>query len=262
MIKIEIAGFPVSIETANVKFGREILNRYKKFLSKKKPVLNIKIQNVYSKIRDSKGVEIKKHGNGFFIQYRSSSAIVDFRLKRVCIKMYQKNIYIFDSLLRIIYSLVLVNKKGFLIHSAGVLSGKNGYIFTGKSESGKSTIIKLIENTGSKEFIPMGDEILAVKKHKNIWRVFSTPFKGEIEHSFPNISGSVAKVFFIIKDKKTYCRQLDTKDALQQLLPNVIFFCKDKALMQDVFNVCCNFVQDISCYDLHFQKNNLFLKYL
>ena len=51
--------------------------------------------------------------------------------------------YAIDSVLRIVYSLLLVERGGFLFHSASAIAGPNAYLFAGPSGSGKTTMCRI-----------------------------------------------------------------------------------------------------------------------
>lgn len=70
-----------------------------------------------------------------------------------------------------------LNGIGTFIHSCGIADGEKGYIFTGPSEEGKSTIAKL-----SNPKTVLSDEMVLLRKSNNgRKKVYGTPFNGELE---------------------------------------------------------------------------------
>jgi len=70
-----------------------------------------------------------------------------------------------------------LNGIGTFIHSCGIADGEKGYVFTGPSEEGKSTIAKL-----SYPKTVLSDELVLLRKSNNgRKKVYGTPFNGKLE---------------------------------------------------------------------------------
>ncbi|MGB0035547.1 MAG: hypothetical protein WBP79_08750, partial [Candidatus Acidiferrales bacterium] len=51
--------------------------------------------------------------------------------------------YALDSLLRILLTMILLPRRGFLLHAATVVREGRAYVFMGRSGAGKSTVASL-----------------------------------------------------------------------------------------------------------------------
>jgi hypothetical protein len=70
-----------------------------------------------------------------------------------------------------------LNGIGTFIHSCGIADGEKGYVFTGPSEEGKSTIAKL-----SYPKTVLSDKLVLLRKSNNgRKKVYGIPFNGELE---------------------------------------------------------------------------------
>lgn len=168
-----------------------------------------------------------------------------------------KNIYLFDSMLRIFYSVFLLKFNGFLLHSSGIISNGKSFIFCGKSGAGKTTIAKKASN-----FDLLSDEIVAIRKIDNFWHAFGTPFRGEINKSGRNLSSRIKSVFFLNKSNYLSCEKLSKKEVLENLMQNVLFFINEHNLKEKVFNICCDFAEEVNGNKLSFALDDSINEFL
>jgi len=82
-----------------------------------------------------------------------------------------------DAFLRSFISHRLLLRGGLMLHSAGLVKGGRAYIFPGKSGAGKSTLAKLALARGAEV---VSDEINLLLPARGGWRVFGSPFWGEM----------------------------------------------------------------------------------
>lgn len=243
-------------------FLNKMINKYKFFIEKKpcrnNDIVNIVIKDINETYNSKKALIVKTEApNTFFVTYQGSSAKINSASRTAEVVLSGSNVYIFDSLLRIILSFILLKKKGFLLHSSGILEGKNGYVFCGVSGSGKSTISKF---AGSRSI--MSDELLVLRQNGSKWCVFSTPFNGEMKQKTRFLTGSVKKMFFLNKSRNLSEEILNNNNALKKLLRNILFFAKDKENISRIFGLSHEFIKTVPCYKLNFLPDNSYLKYV
>ncbi len=92
--------------------------------------------------------------------------------------------------------LKLLANRGFIIHASAAIGKKGAYVFTGKSGSGKSTIVKLIKH----RYRVVADDSIIIKKEGGSFYLYSTPFiekEGWFERS--SAKYPLAGVFFLRK---------------------------------------------------------------
>lgn len=166
----------------------------------------------------------------------------------------RRSIYSFDAFLRVLYSIILTDKKGFLLHSAGVVLGKKGHLFPGPSGSGKTTVARLSLSSG----IVLNDEIIACRifKKKTV-KIYGTPFWGEMRKGLAhNIPCSLKGLYFLNKSKKRYKKSISRETALKKLLKCCCTFSKDIKDMEEVVNTCISLINCVTSYSLHFKKDS------
>lgn len=234
------------------KFLSYIKNRYKAFVVENLSLSRVSYYNVVlnkkiSICEECKDKEILVIPNFEFIKICFS---LDKKL--FCFFCY-KNKYLFDSVLRVIYSIVLSKHKGFLLHSAGIIE-KNGCLFyVGPTNSGKSTLAKNF----SPKYI-LSDELCPVIVNKNnqvlCWK---SPFYSEVkvEYGFINFL-KLKKIYFLLgfsENKKIL--KLDKKEAFLLLLKNIFWIPKNQKLTQNVLTTAYKVIK-------YSTQNKLFLEVL
>lgn len=259
-LQIEIANLCVGIEKISVSFSKLLKERYSLFLSVKDPLfvlsLNLKRSRTRQEIQPVQVIK-KEKSNHFLIQREDFDAEVDLE-KGKGRAVIEEDIYSFDSFLRVLYFLLLIKNQSFLLHSAGVVNQGFAYLFSGPSYSGKTTVVRLSDN-----FPILSDEIVAIKKLKNIYFAYPTPFWGEFSLPGDKYKKSgrarIKGIFFLErKSKKFHLKKLGLSQGLSRLLRNILFFSKDNFLIQEIINLSTDFLHQVPSYELSFLAEKSF----
>jgi hypothetical protein len=87
------------------------------------------------------------------------------------------NPYSLDSVLRILHSLILAERGGFLLHAASAICDGRAYLFSGVSGAGKTTMTRLAppgcHPAYRRNFLP-------APARRGGYSAFGTPFAGEL----------------------------------------------------------------------------------
>lgn len=159
-----------------------------------------------------------------------------------------ENIFLFDSLLRVVVSMILIDNRGCLLHSAGVV--RNGYVelYAGKSGSGKSTL--------AKKFHPkdvLSDELCPVwVKNGKVYSCKSI-FYSEVKPYIVTQKLLQVKKFFFFNKKcfiQSTNQQLDFKQSVVFLLKNIFFVINDTQLGKKVLNTVYEIASLTKCYEI------------
>ncbi len=153
----------------------------------------------------------------------------------------------FDSFLRIIYSLILPNDHGLVIHASSLVRDGKSYVFPGKSGVGKSTIAGL-----SPDATLLTDEISIIREIGKSTIAYGTPFHGNLGIPGENTCAPVLGLYFPVQDTENFLEELSSKSALERLLPNIVSFGQDHDLIRKIFHLAYELVTSLPCYDLHF----------
>jgi hypothetical protein len=163
--------------------------------------------------------------------------------------------YALDSLLRILLTIVLLPRRGFLLHGATVVRDGRAHIFFGRSGAGKSTVASL-----SPKGSVLTDEISLLRYSNGCWQAHGTPFWGEFRAAGVNRTFPVAGLYLLKQANEEHVEPLSAKQALRALLPCVLFFASEKRAHETLLRTLMALIEEIPCYRLHFRRNAEFWK--
>ncbi len=150
-----------------------------------------------------------------------------------------ENIYLFDSMLRVVCSIIFAKNNTLILHSAGILKSQRFCeIYAGATNSGKSTLAKKF----SAKYV-LSDELCPVSvegKKVVSWRsLFYSEVTPEVNFKKKFLVDDIA---FLLRrkdslvPKKLSIKELDTKKAIKFLLKNVFWVVKNNNFSKDIFN--------------------------
>ena len=114
----------------------------------------------------------------------------------------------------ILYYLTVINGD-IMIHASGINNAGHGYIFSGVSGKGKSTIAQLWDNTGARV---IHDDRLIIRNTSGGYRMFNTPVYNNDE---PRES-ALDKIFLIEHGAENMLLPLKGANAVTQVMANCI----------------------------------------
>ena len=119
--------------------------------------------------------------------------------------------------LRLLFRMILNSKKdGIILHASSIEQDGNGYIFVGPSNSGKSTVARMLEPDRI-----LSDDMTVIRRPEKIYKIYPNPWwngRGEFSIKNPESSAKLKAIFFIEKSKKTSMKKLSYKEALSTLI--------------------------------------------
>jgi hypothetical protein len=168
-----------------------------------------------------------------------------------------RNQFALDSLLRVLLSWQLLSHHGFLLHAATVIRNGKAYVFTGRSGAGKSTVAAL-----SPEGSVLTDEISLLRREKDGWRAYGTPFWGEFRAAGSNTSAPVAGIFRLLQAPENRVSAVRPMVLLRSIFPNVLFFSSEAQANRNLLGILAQAVKEIPGFNLEFRKNATFWEVL
>ena len=162
------------------------------------------------------------------------------------------NPYSLDAVLRIVHSLILAERGGFLLHAASAICDGRAYLFSGVSGAGKTTMTRL----APPHVTLLTDEISYLRPREEGYRAFGTPFAGELAKAGENCSAPVGALFFLEKGSENRIDELPFVEAVSRLMRNILFFAEDKALVDKLFATACDFVERVPIRTLTFYPDS------
>jgi hypothetical protein len=158
------------------------------------------------------------------------------------------NPYALDGMLRILHSLVLADRGGFLLHAASAARNGRAFLFFGPSGSGKTTLTRLAPPDAQ----VLTDEISYVRRKEGNYWAYGTPFSGEMGEPGENIAAPIAGLYHLVQAPKNRAVLMKPGDATRALLESVLFFAEDPDLVKRVFASVCDLVGSLPVFRLEF----------
>lgn len=248
-VVIDIGGVPISLRTTDRAFSDLLQNRYANFLRRAVPVeVTFDVDLVAP--RPSSGdcdIEVTLHDGDWILERGDFRAEWDTERRHGRIRQ-SANPYSVDSILRILYTLILAREGGFLLHAASTVRNGRAFLFSGLSGAGKTTISRLAPPDAKL----LTDEISFVRRFGTEYRAFGTPFAGDLGKPGTNTSAPVAALYFLDKAPSNSIDPVPPAEAVRRLMRNILFFAHDTELVDSVFTAACAFVAAVPVFRLSF----------
>lgn len=256
---VEIGGIPIALSTTDAGFLDLLRTRYEGYISASPPEFELEFDLAQRGPRSDADVRVSREGRGnddgnsreWLIQRGDFIARLDTRTGRGIVRQ-NSNPYSLDSVLRILHSLILAERGGFLLHAASAICEGQAYLFSGVSGAGKTTMTRL----APADVTLLTDEISYLRPSGQGYAAFGTPFSGELARSGENCSAPVAALFFLEQGPENRIDELASADAVRRLMRDILFFAEDHALVEKLFSTACDFVAQVPIRRLTFYPDS------
>ncbi len=252
---IEIAGYPVRVESDNAEIVSSLLQRYCSFLSKREPILTVEVHS--SKVNRQPmlfDVPVLFHKDGLTITHERYRGQIDLRASKAIISV--ESISPADDIeyfLRMVYSLMFFEKGGMLFHSAAIVRENHAHLFFGLSGSGKTTAARLSEN-----YLVLNDDLVALIDCGTHWQVFGTPFWNPSQVEPSARSAPLYMLLRLVQDQKVYLEPLSPAQGMAEMITSVPLINADPSRTHELVTRCQSLMVSVPVYRLHFRKDNSF----
>jgi len=244
---VEIGGVPVSLCTDSEGFRDLLCQRYAGFLSSSGADYELEFQLTESRTVSDDDVRVRRKGRQWCIERGDFHAQWDPDSGRGWVEQ-TPNPYSLDSVLRILHSLILAARGGFLLHAASAICNDRAYLFSGVSGAGKTTLTRLAPSG----ICLLTDEISYVRPGAGGYLAYGTPFAGELAKAGENCSAPMAALFFLEKGTSNRIDEISPADAIRRLMRNILFFADDRGLVEKLLATACDFVAGVPIRRLTF----------
>lgn len=251
-VVIEIGGLPVALRTTEPSFAQLLEQRYGDFINPNAtPLFDLKVDLVpEGTLAGDDELSVRRRNGSWTVARGDFRAEWDLGLRRGWIRQ-SANPYGIDSLLRILHSLELSRRGGFLVHAASAIRQGRAFLFAGRSGAGKTTLARL----APREVTLLSDEISYVRRVDGGYRAYGTPFAGELARLGKNVSAPLAALYLLEKGPAVKIEPLPAAEAARALLQNILFFAENPELVERVLVAACEFVERIPVRRLTFPRD-------
>src|SRR5271167_4153542 len=212
---VEIGRIPIALATSDESFLDLLRGRYEGFLSISNPEFELEFDLVSSAAASDDDVRVYRNiDDGDWIMERGDfCARWNPRTGRGNVRQ-NANPYSLDSVLRILHSLIVAERGGFLLHAASAICDGRAYLFSGVSGAGKTTMTQL----APPDVTLLTDEVSYLRPGVDGYSAFGTPFAGELARPGENCSAAVAALFFLEQGPENVIEELSAGEAVRRLI--------------------------------------------
>lgn len=158
------------------------------------------------------------------------------------------NPYSLDSVLRIVHTLLLAQKGGFLVHASSAIRNGRAFLFSGVSGAGKTTISRLAPPDAAL----LTDEISYVTRENGTYFAIGTPFFGQLARAGENLKAPIDTFYLLAKGPENKIEPIADAGAVRALMANILFFARDPKFVELVFDAALDFIGRIPVRRLTF----------
>ncbi len=248
-VVVEIGGLPIRLRCEDPAFVRQIEERYTGYVSPSSDASfdfeielappGTEAKNELLRVTWNSGRWLIERGD-FRAEWNPSNA--RGRIQQTI------NPYSLDSVLRIVHTLLLAKKGGFLVHASSAIRNGRAFLFSGVSGAGKTTIARLAPPDASL----LTDEISYVVRENGRYSAVGTPFYGELARVGENLKATVDTLYLLAKGPENRIEPIEGAEAVRGLMGNILFFARDPEFVKLVFDAAVDFVAQVPVRRLTF----------
>ena len=244
---VEIGGIPIALSTSDEGFLALLRQRYDGFLSSSPPEFELEFDLNSAGRSSDDDVRVWREGDEWSMKRGDFYARWDPGTGRGWVRQ-NANPYSLDAVLRILHSLILAQRGGFLLHAASAICDGRAYLFSGVSGAGKTTMTRL----APPDITLLTDEISYLRPSAEGYSAFGTPFAGELARAGENCAAPVSALFFLEQGPENRVDELSSAEAVRRLMRNILFFAEDQGLVEKLLATACDFVARVPIRRLTF----------
>jgi len=248
-VVVDIGGLPIRLRCDDPAFIRQLNERYAGYVSSTNEAnFDFKIELAPPNVESGDEDLSVTWDSGRWLMERG-----DFRAEwdpsTFCGRVQQTtNPYSLDSVLRIVHTLLLARRGGFLVHASSAIRNGRAFLFSGVSGAGKTTIARLAPPDAAL----LTDEISYVTRQGDRYFATGTPFFGELARVGENLRAPIESVYLLAKGPENKIEPIVGADAVRGLLGNILFFARDPEFVKLVFDAAFDFVSRVQVRQLTF----------
>jgi hypothetical protein len=248
-LAVEVGGVPVRLNTNHPEFLRMLEERYAGFIGESGTAeieFDVEIVQPGSVDPDA-DVQVTQRGGHWRLTRGDFQAEWEPKSGSGWIRQ-SANPYSIDSVLRIVHTLVLARKNGFLLHAASAIRRGRAFLFAGVSGAGKTTISRLAPH----DVTVLTDEVSYVCRSGDGYMAFGTPFAGELAKVGENVSAPVQALYLLAQGPENRVEAVPSGEAVRSLLANILFFAEEEDFVRAAFDSAFEFVSRMPVLRLTF----------
>ena len=152
---------------------------------------------------------------------------------------------------QILLARLLADRKGCIVHSAGLIMDGNGLVFAGHSGAGKSTITLMMRNRAT----ILCDDRNIIRKEGGSFRLYGTWSHGDVE-DVSSDSADLKSICFLKQAQENSLKRLEDKKIIaKKLLACLIKPFVTARWWNRTLDLISEIAREVPCYELCFDKS-------
>jgi len=165
----------------------------------------------------------------------------------------EMNPFSIDCILRVIWATLLPRAGGMLVHGCGLRHAEVGYVFPGQSGAGKTTLARKAPDADD----VLSDELCALRRTDDGWRVYGTPFWGDFERGGISMLGRPLRALAFLAQApngSVTVTPITPAEASLKLLGCFLAFADDPATVEENLALAVRMCTDVRSVEASLTK--------
>lgn len=162
-----------------------------------------------------------------------------------------------EHFFRVVTSIRIFSLGGLLVHGAGIVKDQLGYIFTGYSGAGKTTVCRLSDG-----YTVLNDDMLILSPGESGWQISATPFTNPTQVAPGSGSAPLHKILFLRQDINHHLEDIPNSKAVAELLTHIPVISHSPLHTSSLVDRCKDIIHKTKVHELHFLPDRGFWKLL
>ena len=158
---------------------------------------------------------------------------------------------------RVVTAIRIFSLGGVMFHAAGIVRNQLGYIFTGYSGAGKTTVCRLSEGC-----TVLNDDLIILSPVESGWQISATPFTNLTQVRSGSGTAPLHKILFLKQDKNHHLEDVPNSKAVAELLTHVPVISHSPLHISSLVSRCVDIIHTTPAKELHFLPDKGFWELL
>jgi hypothetical protein len=230
-LTLDIGGIRIGLRGLTGEIERDARRRWARFLSDGAPEFELEIEpSTAGEHAPPAQPLVQRDGQRYRVEYGAVTAELDLAARRGRGTIFA-TAYLADSLVRILTTLLALERDAVLVHSSGVRLDGRVLVCFGPSGVGKTTVASSVPRSEV-----LCDEMMLLRADGDRVIAAGTPFHGDLGFSQPG-EAELHTLVRLHQGDHDRVEPLSAAAATRALLNSILFFCRDEALADRVLDV-------------------------
>ncbi len=255
-VSVQIANLIFELCSDNLSFHQKLSARFRNFLTSESPIqVSMTFNLTKEVVRDLwQEPSLEWAGEACRVSAAGIEGVINLEANRAVFDVSPtRTIYEIEQIIRIATAIWLYKYGGLLLHGAGLVNDNKGYLFTGVSGAGKTTVCRV-----SKEAYILNDDLVGIMPDNGGWQVWSTPFTNPTQVEPNPGHASFFSMLRLIQANQHRLTEMTAAVAMAEMISHVVVVNSNANLTESVLLRCFSIIQIISYYELYFLPDDRF----